>query len=119
MLKFSLVLELEFWGVNWNYIPYMWEVILTYVPIKGGIVYPCVHGLLNCSEKTFSLPAYMLKLPNVVGSPLVDHRPYRGEGAFRYSFSVSLNVLAYSPMYFSPAYCTYTCILLLCNILFI
>ena len=38
--------------------PYVEQVILIYVPIKGGIVHPYKNGILYCSSKAMPLPAY-------------------------------------------------------------
>ena len=51
MLRFSLVLDLESWGVIENLIPHVGKVILFDVSIKGWIAYPYNYGLLVCSGK--------------------------------------------------------------------
>ena len=49
---------MEFWDVGQNSIMYMWMVVLTYVPIKGGIVHHYAYGFLNCSGKALPLPSH-------------------------------------------------------------
>ena len=96
--------------------PYIWKVILTYVPIKGVIIYPYVYKFLNCSAKHCpSLPT-MLTLFNVIEWPVVDWWPYMGEVAIKCSLNLWPNVVADSPVYSLLHSCLlhlYQCIILL------
>ena len=42
-----LITDLEFWDGKHNSFPYMWDVILTYVPIEIMVVDPYVYGFLD------------------------------------------------------------------------
>ena len=53
-LLFLLVLYCEFWYVKQNSVPYVWQVIVTYVPIEGGVVNYYLDGLFDSSSKVCS-----------------------------------------------------------------
>ena len=68
---FLLVLDLGFWDVYYNFIPYMGEVILTSALVKGGLVDTDVYRFLDGPGK--GMPqSFILKLSMVVGLPVVD-----------------------------------------------
>ena len=50
----------------------MWQVILTHVSVKGGIVNPDIYGLLDFSGEVSPFLPTMVKFTNVVGWPVVD-----------------------------------------------
>ena len=59
---FSLVLNLEFWGVEYSSITYLGKVILTNVSFQGGIFDPNVYGFLDCPGKAMPFPAHYTKV---------------------------------------------------------
>ena len=75
------VVDLESWGGKQNPVPYMWEVILTYVPIEGGVVDSYVNGFLDCSCKIVPLPTFCAR----VLWPVLDWCSCMDEGALRCS----------------------------------
>ena len=44
LLLFMLVVDLEFSDDKHNFVPYMCEVIITYVPIEDGVVESYING---------------------------------------------------------------------------
>ena len=56
----QLYFNLSFWDVQQNLIPYLWQMDLAYISIKGRIVSPDVNGFFDCSEEVlvFPLPIY-------------------------------------------------------------
>ena len=53
-----LVTYLEFWDDKQNYVPYVRETILTYVPIEGEVTDSYVNGFPDLSCKVVPLHAY-------------------------------------------------------------
>ena len=50
----------------------MWKVILTYVHIKGEIMYPYVYGFLNCYGNNLPLPTNNAEVVQYVGVAVMD-----------------------------------------------
>ena len=59
----------------------MWQVILTFVPIMGGMVHSNKDGLIDFFAKFCPTLPTILQLSNVVVWPVVEWWPYVGEGA--------------------------------------
>ena len=48
----------EFWDGKQKSVLYKWKIILTYVPVEGGVVGSNVGGFFDSSCKVVSLPVY-------------------------------------------------------------
>ena len=81
-------------GVKKDSVPDMIKVELTYVPIKGQLVFSHVNRPWS------SLPM-MLKLSGVEVCPVCRLCTWVGEGSFRCSLHLSPSILDVSPMYSS------------------
>ena len=44
-----LLLQFQFWDSEQYSIPYVWEIVLSYVLVQGGVVDPDEHGFLDGS----------------------------------------------------------------------
>ena len=70
-LVFLFVSDIELWVIEQNPIPYMWQVILSYVPVKGRIVDPYHKGLFGgLARLCSSLPTMLKSSTNVLWSVL-------------------------------------------------
>ena len=48
--------QFKFWDVQQNFIPYVWQMELAHILVKGWIISPDVNGFFYCSEEGFDLP---------------------------------------------------------------
>ena len=69
---FSLVLDLEFWGVYKNSIPYVVQDILTNGLDKGGLVNPDIFGFLDGPSED---PGKQRGLRSNINNVLKDFHP--------------------------------------------
>ena len=83
-----------------NFVPNMWQVVLTNIPVKGRVVNSDVNGFFDGSGHVMSLPFYNLKFYTDVW-PVALLCSNIGDGAFKWSLYLSSKVLADSPVYSS------------------
>ena len=50
------LLQFEFWGVNQNLIPNMWQMVFAHISVEGWIIDPYVQSLFYCSSLVQVLP---------------------------------------------------------------
>ena len=50
------LLQFEFWGVNQNLIPNMWQMVFAHISVEGWIIDPYVQSLFYCSYLVQVLP---------------------------------------------------------------
>ena len=62
LLIYLMVLHPVFWVVTWDSIPYEWQVILIYGPVKDGIVHPYKNRLFDDSSKDLLFPSHNAKI---------------------------------------------------------
>ena len=91
----------QFWGGKQNFVPNMWQVVFSHIPIEGRIIDSNVNGLLDGSGNAMSPLPMILKLSTDVLWPVVLSWSKIGDGAFKCSFYISSKVLADFPMYSS------------------
>ena len=54
--------QFEFWGVKQNLIPYMRQIVFTYIPIQGWIVDPYIQSFFNGSHEVLLLSPHNTKI---------------------------------------------------------
>ena len=48
--------QFKFWDFQQNFIPYVWQMELAHIPVKGWIISPDVNGFFYCSEEVLIFP---------------------------------------------------------------
>ena len=91
----------EPWGIKKYSVPYKVQIELTYIPIKCGIVNPCIDGFLNSSGNAMVLPPYYLEVVLCGSMACYATVIVYGEGSFRCSLNLSSNVQEVLPIYSS------------------
>ena len=64
MLLPRVLLEFEFWGVKQNLIPYVWQMELAYISVKGWIIDPYVQCFFYSSAEVLVLPTNNIEVFN-------------------------------------------------------
>ena len=93
-MEWSLVKEwfILIWvlGVKQNLIPYMWQMVLANILVKGWTIDPNVYWLFHRSSKILVLPTHYNEIMNCCGMACdVAVVIYIGEGALRCSLNLS------------------------------
>ena len=95
------LLQFEFWGVNQNLIPNMWQMVFAHFLLRDGsstLMYRASFIVLIWFKSSLQT---ILKLLMVTLWPLMLLWSYMGEWGFRCSLNPSPKVLEDSPIYSS------------------
>ena len=79
----------------------MWQLVLAQVPVKGWVINPNEHGLLDGPGDALGFPLCYREIVQFYGMTCGIAVVIDGGGALTCSFNLSLKVLHVSPMYFS------------------
>ena len=96
-----ILLQFEFWSVNQNLIPNLWQMVFANISVEGWIIDPYVQSLFYCSYLVHFLPPNNFEIVdgNTVTTDVT--MVIYGRGSFRCSLNLSPKVLEDSPIYSS------------------
>ena len=96
-----ILLQIEFWDVIQNLIPYVRQMVLAHISVEGWIVHPDVNSFFYGSDEALVLSPHNAEILNGGIMTCDFWWSYIGEGAFRCSLNLSPKVLDDPPMYLS------------------